>query len=447
MREFHFAQITQWLEGKPWGSGKILNFQHNSQEVSTGSLFFALKGEKSDGHQFLCEVAKKGAVGAVISKEYRGERFGLQCVEVDDVLLSLQQLARQVHMTRSTFVIGVTGSVGKTTTKEFIAALLGFKFRVGKTPGNANSQVGVPLSLLNSRGDEEVLVLEMGMSQPGEIRQLVQIAPPDGVVLTQIALAHAAFFPGGLEEIASAKAELFSHPDTKWGVLNQQVLGFRAPCLVGGFKKISYSLASVSKTAKAVLYSDSQEYYIGEGSTRSPQFSLPFNASHLCENFLCAALVAREMGMEWPEIIEQAQHLQPYKNRFELTEKGGVMFVNDSYNASPTSMKAALANLPSPKEGGKRIAVLGAMKELGKFTEEAHFDVGKSAIGKVDHLICLGQECQPMVEVFKEKGIPVELFDDLSEVKIKVRMLAKRGDVVLLKGSNSKQLWRVLEES
>lgn len=441
---FDFAQLVKWLGSDIAVSGKIRGFKQSSREILPGDLFFALKGEKVDGHDYLNEAAAKGAIGAIVSKTYQGERFGLQLIAVDNVLKSLHKLAKAVHSRRSVRVIGVTGSVGKTTTKEFIATLLAEKFRVGKTPGNANSQVGVPLSILNSEGNEEIFVMEMGMSLPHEIENLVDIAPPEVSIITKIALAHAAFFPDGLEGIAAAKAEVLSHPATRLGILNHQVFPFAAVqkshCLIS-----SFGLENEADDSDFVLCREGSNFYAKEKGERTPVFALPFTASHLCENFIGAASVARAMGMQWAEIIPQALKLTVYMRRFETVKRNGVTFINDSYNANLTSMKAALANLPAPATGKKRMAVLGAMKELGIYTEQSHYEVAKMALSHIDYLLCLGEECVTMVELFQREGRAVEHFFELDSIKKRVFELAEEGDVVLLKGSHSKKLWQILE--
>lgn len=444
MALFDFAQIVNWLHSDIKVSGTVSGFKQDSRDVKPGDLFFAMKGERVDGHFYLNEIAAKGAIGAVVSKDYNGAEFGLTLIRVENVLESLHLLAKAVHALRKVRVVGVTGSVGKTTTKEFIATLLEGKFRVGKTPGNANSQVGVPLSILNSSGNEEVLVLEMGMSLPHEIEKLVNIAPPEVSIITKIALAHAAFFPDGLEGIAAAKAEILSHPLTRLSVLNHQVAGFSSvhmrTCL-----KMTYGLEEEKSNCEYTLCREGLEYFVKEKGDKTSLFTLPFSATHLCENFIGAAAVARAMGMQWPEIIRQADKLKVFKRRFERVDREGVVFINDSYNANATSMKAALTNLPVPRTGRKRIAVLGAMKELGEHTEKCHLDVAMIALENIDYLLCLGEECAPMVDVFQKAQKPVEYFDELDALKRRVFEIAQEGDVVLLKGSNSKKLWMVLE--
>ncbi len=441
MAEFDFSQIVKWLGSDVVVSGRVKGFKQDSRDVLPGDLFFALKGEKVDGHTYLKEIADKGAIGAIVSKDYSGEAFGLTLIPVEDVLASLHRLARTVHSFRKIRVVGVTGSVGKTTTKEFIATLLEGKFRVAKTPGNANSQVGVPLSILNSAGDEEVFVMEMGMSLPGELAKLVAISPPEVAIVTKIALSHAAFFPGGLEEIAAEKMEIFSHPSTKMGILNQDAAGYSSAGK-GSCLKMTYGFHG---NCHFLLCREGSHYFVQEGEERTDLFVLPFSASHLLENFIGAYAVARGVGMQASEIISQVGKLSVFKRRFERVEQKGIVFINDSYNANPTSMVAALTNLPVPREGGKRIAVLGAMKELGDHAEQGHLDVAKVALENVDHLLCFGEECLTMVSTFEKEGKPVEYFEQFEDLRRRVFELAAVGDVVLLKGSNSKKLWLILE--
>ncbi len=444
MAEFDFAQVVNWLGSDVAVSAKVQGFRQDSRCVEAGELFFAIKGEKVDGHDFLNEVATRGAVGAVVSKQYRGESYGLTLVYVDDVLASLQKLAKTVHVQRAARVIAVTGSVGKTTTKEFIATLLEGKFRVGKTPGNANSQVSVPLSILNLEGDEEILVVEMGMTGSHHIEKLIEIAPPEVCLITKIALVHAVFFPDGIHGIAAAKAEIMAHPMTKMAFVNAQAACFQA-VQERDCPKITYSLEEEGEDSDFVLCREGSQFYAREKGERTSTFSLPFAANHLCENFIGAAAVARNMGMEWEEIIPQAQKLTVYKRRFEFIEKEGILFLNDSYNANLLSMTAALRNLPLARPGKKRIGVLGGMVELGIYSEQIHYEVAKLALSYIDYLLCLGEECTTMVELFQKENRPVEHFLDLSLIKKRVFELAEEGDVVLLKGSNAKQLWRVLE--
>lgn len=426
-----------------WLSEKIQSREFSgvsidSRQVKEKEIFFALAGKKVNGHLFLAEASQKKAAAAVVSKNYSGHHFGLKLIYVDDVLETLHALARNVFSFRSTKILGVTGSVGKTTTKEFIATLLENKFRLNKTPGTYNSQATFPLCLLNSPGNEELFVMEMGMSLPGELSRLVAIAPPDIAFVGRLALAHAASFPDGLEGIARAKAEILLHSKTKIVILHEETSKFAPFRSLEGKRAFQYDYSGFC------LKREKEKWCIYEKGISSPHFDLPFEASHLREDFLGAAAVARALNLEWEEILSQVGKLQSIPSRFEKIEKSGVVFINDSYNANPTSMKAALENLPNPK-GGKRIGVLGEMRELGPFSKDSHREIGELALKYLDELLCLGEECIPLVEAFKEGGKNALLFMEISSLKTKLFRIIQSGDVVLIKGSNSKQMWTLLE--
>ncbi|QVL58246.1 MAG: UDP-N-acetylmuramoyl-tripeptide--D-alanyl-D-alanine ligase [Simkaniaceae bacterium] len=385
----------------------------DSRKVKNGSLFFALTGEKVDGHQFLEEVAKKGAVASIVSKEYQGSDFGMDLIPVSDVRRALQDLAHEVFKGKNPLVIGVTGTVGKTTAKEFIAGILSEKFRVAKNPGSMNSQVGLPLTILNWEGEDEILVLEMGMSEKGELSRLIEIAPPEIGVLTKLSLAHSAFF-NDLDGIAEAKCELFKSKKIKQAFLNQDTAEF-----------------------KAVQNIDAPKTWFEKCTLKAP-----FSEPQLLENLGAAVSIARYLGMTEEEILKGIQKLKPFKHRGEKVEKRGVLFIDDSYNASPVASKAAFISMP---EGKKRFAVFGAMKELGAFEEESHREVGECALPIIDELLCIGKECLPMVDLFKQKGKRAELFESKEKAAEHLKEVMDVGDVVLIKGSNSFKLWTILE--
>lgn len=417
----------------------IGGFRQDSRLIEPSDLFFALSGDRVDGHAFLEEVAKKGAVAAVISKRYKGPSYGLSLLAVEDVMNALHLLAQVVFSKRHTRVIAVTGSVGKTTIKEFIATLLSARFEVVKTPGNANSQIGVPLALLNADRKADIFVVEMGMDQKGQIAKLVSIAPPEIVVITNIGLAHSAYFPEGLETIAQAKAEILSSNKTRLAILGPNVGNFSA-IKNRLLPKKNYGL---SKGIDLYLQAHGEKFCLIEKTGCSPFFSLPFQAEHLWENFCGAALVAREFGVCWKKIIEQTKQLKTISHRFTIIEKKGIIFVDDSYNASVSSMKAAFKSLPKPK--GKTIAVIGDMKELGEFTTTCHLEVAKYALEVTDILLCLGKDCSLMVELFIKNKRKAYLYHDFQNLYKAVHAFASHGDVVLIKGANSHQLWRILD--
>ncbi|MBP9841287.1 MAG: hypothetical protein KBC64_02545 [Simkaniaceae bacterium] len=379
----------------------------DSRQVEVGGTYYALKGNK-DGHDFLEEVALRGGVEAVVDEQYQGHSYGLHLVRVKSVLDELHRRAAEVQKPP---IIGVTGSVGKTTTKEFIAEILKERFKVEKTPENYNSQISFPITVLNLKM-ADVWVLEMGMSYPGEINKLVQIAPPLIGVVTRIGLAHAMNFKD-IDAIAEAKSEIFSSPLTQWKVVTEQAASFQA----------------IRERGNAKLHLVPQ----GKGG--------PFSAAHINEDFSIAREVALLMGLAEEDIERAIPRLLTPKHRFHVFEKGGVTFVDDSYNSNPTSLLAALKNLPKAER--KTIAVIGEMRELGPFSADSHDFIAEEASSLVDQVLLYGKETERMKKIFDQKQIPVEWFADKVCLKERLDVVAQKGDVVLVKGSKSNQLWEV----
>lgn len=446
------AQLAAVLEcSGTFPDRSIRGYCIDSRHLQKGELFIALKGERVDGHDFLEEVCRKGAAAAVVSKSYqgRGPGFphdpGFPLLAVDDPLVALQGLAKHAICESSSRVVAITGSVGKTTTKEFIKTLLAKKYRVAATPGNSNSQVGIPLALLNqTTGDEEVLVLEMGMSVPGNLARLVQIVPPEVAVITNVALVHACNFDS-IEEIAWAKAEILSQPVTRLAILYRHIPEFEKISAYGACHKISFSMDSLKAdysldpTNPRML----QDRMTNQAIEIGP---LPVPGTHNLHNFLAAVAVARYFDVTWEQIQGAIPKLSLPQKRLQLITRNGVQFLNDAYNASEMSVKAALETLPAPEGKGRKIAVLGSMMELGKFSDECHLRVGEHALDRVDQMFCLGEECLPIQHAWKIAGRSAMLFATREELVAALKETLSDGDVVLLKGSRSKELWKVLDE-
>lgn len=421
----------------------VSGYQIDSRFILPGNLFFALPGRKTDGHLHLSEAASRGAIAAIVDLAYQGDDHGLVLIRVSDVERALKSLAALLLKEKSVQIVGITGSVGKTTVKEFAATLLEGKYKVEKSPLSYNSQLTFPLNLLNRQGDEEILVLEMGMSRPSELKQLVEIAPPDLAVVTMVGLSHAEAFPLGLAEIAKEKCSIFSHPHTKKAIFFQGLLQYEEAMEQIQGEKISFSLED--RNADYFLSFSEGKYLVDERGVRVYQLDLPFSRPHVLHNFLAAVAVAREFKVDWDTIHRQISLLALPKMRFEEIERGGILFINDAYNASPESMRAALSSLPMPKEGGKRIAVLGTMKELGHFSKEAHREVGRWAQKHIDHLLVLGEEAIPLCEAFAESKKPSLHASNLFELAKELDQLMSPGDVVLIKGSRSLDMQRLFE--
>lgn len=448
MKPTPLDEVAKMLQGHVMSHGVVSGVAADSRHVRAGDLFFALPGAKTDGHAFLQEAASRGAAGAVVEKGYQGNSFGLPLIRCEDVLAGLQKLSRAVLSQYRAKTVAVTGSLGKTTTKDFIAQLLKGKFRLSVSPGNSNSQIGLPLSVLNHTSPEdEVLILEMGMTHPGQIAKLVEIVPPTVAVVTKVALVHACNFPS-LTGIAQAKAEIFCHRKTEKGFFHYESNVENVLSNSGGCAKSSFSICD--EAADVYLVERAGGLEIVDRSGKRPQSTrlplLPVPGDHNKHNFLAAASVARYLGMEWEEIAQAIPTLCLPERRLQQVEKYGALFINDSYNASEPSMKAALDCLPVPKAGSKRIAVLGEMLELGQFSAQCHESVADYALARVDLMFCFGTECRRIYEHWQRAGRQVFWAQERKDVVEALKSKLGAGDVVLLKGSRSKEVWKVLDE-
>lgn len=409
------------------------------------NLFFALAGVKTDGHHYLQEISSKGAVAAVVKDDYQGPDYGLTLLRVADPLEALQNLGKKILQRSKSRIVAVTGSVGKTTTKDFITTLLKEKFNVASTPGNSNSQIGVPLAILNHmNGQEDIIVIEMGMTHPGNIRKLVDIAPPECAVITSVALVHACNF-NSLEDIAKAKAEILTHPLTKVGIINRDIVNFTEISKIGSSKKISFADSSSSADYTVHPHEADQLIINFQGSVYKLG-SFPIPGKHNQTNFLAAVACARYFGMSWDEIAVGMSKLVLPALRWQTIKKDGVLFINDAYNASPIAVEAALENIPTPQAGGRKIAVLADMLELGQFSEKSHREIGHYALNFVDLMFCYGTESRYILDCWQKAERPVQWFSERVELARALQNHLRAGDVVLIKGSRGTQISKLLDE-
>lgn len=442
MRNFPISLITKLISNRKdiVSDNRIVSsYAIDSRQATPQSLFFALPGERTDGHLHLGEAARRGAIAAVVNSSYNGPSYGMTLIEVNDGLDALHQLARSAIDDKSPPIVAITGSVGKTTTKELLAQILSMEYSVAYSPGNANSQIGLPLTLLNhTSGLEDFWIFEMGMTQTGQIAKLVNLTPPSLAILTTVSLVHAAFF-SNLSEIAAAKMEIFSHPKTRHHIFDSSL-------------KLNYphstpiTFSTTDPNADFFLDKNHAELLLQTPNNQLNLGQFPLQGSHHKHNLLAAVLGAFTLGMDWKAILSAIPHLKLPEKRMQTININGVTFVNDSYNASPISVKAALENLPLPKEGGKRVAVLGEMLELGKFSYSAHNEIGKFALNCVEEVFCFGSETRPIVDYWTKANRFVCDCTSHDEIKDMIRKRVQPGDVVLLKGSHSKQLWKIVDD-
>ena len=444
MRPTQLHDLAHLLELNPPYQDLVHGIAIDSRKIVAGDLFFALPGNRVDGHAFLKEAASKGAVCAIVQEGYRGDSGGLPLLFVRDVLTALQELARKSLASRSSRVIAISGSLGKTTTKEFTTALLRTRYRVFSNPLSYNSQATLPLSILMAEGDEEYLILEMGMTHEGNIKNLISIAPPDIALITTIAVQHAVNFSDGLVGISREKASLFSHSKTTLGLVHRDILHFDAVASTGGCTKKTFSLAT--READYFLEAIPQGVRVhAKGEKPCDCFlTLPIKVHH--HNFLAAVALAHHLDVPWSSICGVAPTLKLPPMRFEPVEKQGILFINDAYNANPDAMIAALENLPKPQPGCKTIAVLSEMDALGDYTEQGHALVAETALQYADYVLCLGSRCETMRAIWKSAQKPVELFQTRADLSAALKALAHPGDVVLLKGARAYALDQLLQD-
>jgi UDP-N-acetylmuramoyl-tripeptide--D-alanyl-D-alanine ligase len=418
----------------------------DSREVQPGDVFVAIPGARVDGHSFVLEAEKRGASLVLVEKAVSGIK--IPAIVVPNTIDCLQNLAKRAVEASKAKVIGITGSLGKTTTKEFVKTILSASLKTAATKANQNSQVGLALSLLNElEGEEEALVLEMGMTCPGHIKKLVSFAPPHIALITSVNLVHAEFFEN-LEGIARAKAEIFSHERTKIGIYHHLIAHQEVIANAGHCKKRTYCqgesqadsqnafITSVLENGKICFKEEGQEVLT---------LQMNFPASHVYDLCLAACTVARMCGMSWEHIAHRIPHLRLPPKRLEVVQTPYATFINDSYNASEDSTLAALVMLKSLSSDGAKVAVLGSMKELGVFSEGCHRGVGKKAASVCDLVCCFGQECWPLVEEVQKAKKPAFLFEDFDTLIAFLQRALASKDLVLLKGARSMGMWRVLD--
>ncbi len=414
----------------------------DSRTLRPGDLYFALRGPNHDGHAYVAEVLAKGAAGAVVDREVEGGPV----LRVEDSLAALQTLASSARREWGGDVVGVTGSAGKTTTKDVIAEMLSEGFKTSKTEGNLNNHVGLPLSLLRMDDQARVVVLEMGMNHAGEIRALAEIAKPNVGVVTNVGWAHIESFDS-IDGIAAAKRELIEAlPPDGTAVLNSD------DARVAAF--------STSHTGPVVTYGESEKAAVRAEDVKfteagvtfrvgATRFESPLTGRHSVSNLLAGIAVAGIYGIAPDRLTDRVRNIQPGKMRGERLQHRGILVFNDCYNSNPDAARAMLAVLRDTP-ARRRIAVLGEMLELGRWAEPLHRDVGNYAAEcGIDVLVGLRGAACYMLDAAKRSGLRADaafFFDDPVPAGQLVGSLAQPGDAVLFKGSRGVHVERALEQ-
>jgi UDP-N-acetylmuramoyl-tripeptide--D-alanyl-D-alanine ligase len=420
----------------------------DSRTVGKGELFFAVKGERLDGHDFVDAALEKGAVAAVVrSDQWHRYSWTSRILVVDDTLVALQTLATAVRKVWGKPLVGVTGSAGKTTTKEAIAHVLSVRFRVLKSEGNFNNHFGLPLMLLKLQPEHDVAVIEMGMSHAGEIRALARIAQPEIGVVTNVAPVHLEFFDS-LASIARAKYELIeSLPSSGTAVLNaddeyvsQFGRDFKGKVVRYGTRAGSDVYAENIKSRGA----EGSEFDVVIAGARE-HVCLPLVGEHNVLNALAAVAVGLARGLKLQEAVGALATLSAADKRGQVLQLGNITVINDCYNSNPKALNAMVDALTA-MNAKRRIVVAGEMLELGPAGEEMHRTAGQHAAEKkIDVLIGVRGLAQAMVESAQNAGTQAEFLTTPEEAGEWLARETRAGDVVLLKASRGVKLEKALE--
>lgn len=440
------ADVARELGAEIESHAVVTGWSVDSRTVRPGDLFFALRGPTHDGHDHVAAALAQGAIAAVVeSSVARAGPDSGPFLCVADTQAALQQLAAWARSRWGGVVIGVTGSAGKTTTKDAIAAMLSVRGVVGKTTGNLNNHVGLPLSLLSIPADSWTAVMELGMNHAGEIRRLAEIAKPSIGVVTNVGYAHIEAFDS-IEGVAAAKRELIEAlPPAGIAVLNVD-----DPRVARFGEKHSGRVVTFGLSEKAEIRAEDVHYSLDGVSFRVGEtlFSSGLSGRHGVSNLLAGIAVAGLFGIEPGELTGAVREFQPGKMRGARFQRDGILIYNDCYNSNPDAVRAMVDVLrDTPAE--RRIAVLGEMLELGRWAEPLHREVGSYvATAGISVLVGIRGVARQMVDAALEGGLSTDaafFFEQPEEAGDRVRSLARPGDAILFKGSRGTHVERALE--
>lgn len=450
MKELTLKQIADWCGGKVsarFEHLRVSRMQSDSRKVRSGDLFVALKGAKADGHDFAETAINHGAVAALVSRPISEK---LPSIEVEDTLRAYGDIAAGYRKLTGVKVVGITGSVGKTTTKEMTASVLEAVYHTAKTEGNHNNNLGLPMTIMDMPENTEVAVLEMGMNHSGEMEYLSDIARPDLAIITNIGTMHIEHL-GTREGILQAKLEIMrGMPDDGAGVFNGDeplLWNIRA---IGKHKKYYYGIENhaCDVTATDIVELDDGVRFVVHGFGQQFELFVPMLGRHAVYNALAATTVGLLLGVKPEQIQARFSSFHNTGMRQKIYVKNGVTIIEDCYNAGPESTEAALDVLAGIKTDGRRIAVLGDMLELGNRSAAEHYRIGRLAVGKADLLLTYGEHSVRTLTGAITGGMNpknTDHFDTHEDMAHMLKMRVSEGDVVLFKGSRGMRMEKVLQ--
>lgn len=446
MVPFKLKQALSACKGEYIGDARLLErdvtgVTIDSRQAAPGFLFVPIKGERFDGHDFIPAAREAGALCVLCEKPLADGPYIL----VGSALEAFQAIAQFYRSLFDIPVVGITGSVGKTTTKELIAGVLAQKFSVLKNEGNLNNQTGVPLTVMRLKRSHEAAVIEMGTNHFGEIRSLAKIARPGICVITNIGEAHLEFF-GSKEGILKAKSEMFEYMEPGAAI----VINGDDPYLNTLTKKYPDALTygfgegNAVRAVNAVDLGLMGTRFTAKHGGRETEVTVPSPGEHMVLNALAALAVGRLTGVDDELIVCGIGGFCPTSGRMNVTDTGSIRIINDAYNANPTSMAASIS--VAAKAQGRRVCILGDMFELGDGENEYHRETGRRAAAEgIDLIICTGRLSKHIYEGAKEAGAAALYFLDKGSMMQALPQLIKKGDTVLVKASHGMHLETVAE--
>ena len=424
----------------------IAEITTDSRKAGKDSLFVAIKGERVDAHKFIPAVFEQGAL-CVISEQELEDPAGAY-IQVDSSLQAIKDIAEFYRKQLDIKVVGITGSVGKTSTKEMIASVLSEKYRVLKTLGNFNNELGLPLTVFRLREEDEIAVLEMGISHFGEMHRLSKIARPDICVMTNIGQCHLEFL-GDRDGVLKAKSEIFDYlaPDGTI-VLNGDDDKLATLQEVKGIQPVFFGIDSDRMISATQIHSLGLKGIACRICTGQGDFdvTIPIPGYHMVYNALAGTAVGLSLGMTTEEIKRGIEKLESLSGRFHIIETDNYTVVDDCYNANPVSMKASLKVLGDAL--GRKVAILGDMGELGENEQQLHEEVGVAAGQQgIQMLICVGALSEGMAKAAKETNPQMEVIhkQTLEEAISSLPQYLKQGDTILVKASHFMHFEKIVE--
>ena len=440
-------QIADWVGGKVYGKSgfTVRHIVTDSRLVRGGDFFVALRGEQFDGHSFLGEAQEAGAAGALVSR-VRPDLVGTSQIEVPDTLRGLQRMAEAYRGELCLKAVAVTGSNGKTSTKEMTASVLGERLSVSKTVGNFNNHIGLPLTILGSSGADQVGVFEMGMNHAGELAPLCEIARPDFAVITNIGVAHIGYL-GSRAAIAREKSVVAESVSASGCVVlnaNDDFTDWIASRTQARVVRAGINRGELQ--AREIQHTEKGETFLLTHGSENALVKLPVHGEHMVTNACLAAGVGLSFGLTLEEIADGLAKTAIPGNRLKVQKLGPVLVINDAYNANPESMVAALKTATNFTVRGRKIAALGRMGELGEESAAGHRRVGRAVAELAfDYLITVGEEARLIAQAANGAGLKRTREASTHEQAVEALLdFLEPGDLLLVKGSLSSAMDRVV---